>query len=130
MRLEEETELNPILPAGRQIIERYGPAGFQISGIVYRSSVLVFPEHTLAWAPASLAEISLENLQPVFAHGDIEILILGLGKSGGLLERELRARLKAGGMAFEAMDTGAACRTYNIVSGEERRAVAALIRPL
>ena len=30
-------------------------------------------------------------------------------------------------MGFEPMDTGAACRTYNVLMAEERRVAAALI---
>lgn len=123
-------DLTPIVPAGRQIIERYGPAGFRVSGVVYRSSVLVLPDRTLEWPAASALAVSIETLAPVFAHGEVEILILGLGKSGGLLGRDLRARLKEIGIAFEAMDTGAACRTYTVLSSEDRPVAAALIRPL
>jgi uncharacterized protein len=130
LRREGETELSPIVPAGRQVIERYSAAGFQVSGLVYRGSVLVFPDRTLEWSAASVAGITIESLQPVFADGEVEILVLGLGKSAGLLERELRARLKEMGIAFEAMDTGAACRTYNVLSSEDRQVAAALIRPL
>jgi uncharacterized protein len=41
----------------------------------------------------------------------------------------LRAALKAGGVGVEAMDTGAACRTYNVLLGEDRRVAAALLPP-
>ncbi len=39
----------------------------------------------------------------------------------------LRAALRAAGVALEAMDTGAACRTFNVLVAEERRVAAALI---
>ena len=39
----------------------------------------------------------------------------------------LRAALKAHGIAVEAMDTGAACRTYNVLLAEDRRVAAALL---
>jgi len=39
----------------------------------------------------------------------------------------LRAALRAAGIILEAMDTGAACRTYNVLVGEERRVAAALL---
>ena len=42
----------------------------------------------------------------------------------------LRAAMKAGGIALEAMDTGAACRTYNVLLGEDRRVAAALLPPV
>jgi uncharacterized protein len=39
----------------------------------------------------------------------------------------LRQGLRAGGIVVDAMDTGAACRTYNVLLAEERRVAAALI---
>ena len=42
----------------------------------------------------------------------------------------LRAALKAHGIAVEAMDTGAACRTYNLLLAEDRRVAAALLPPV
>ena len=42
----------------------------------------------------------------------------------------LRAWLKSGGIALEAMDTGAACRTYNVLLAEDRRVAAALLTPV
>ncbi|MBP6781208.1 MAG: hypothetical protein KA148_11820, partial [Ottowia sp.] len=38
----------------------------------------------------------------------------------------IRALIEAG-IGVEAMDTGAACRTYNILAGEGRRVIAALL---
>ena len=42
----------------------------------------------------------------------------------------LRTALKARGIALEAMETGAACRTYNVLLAEDRRVAAALLPPL
>jgi uncharacterized protein len=42
----------------------------------------------------------------------------------------LRASLKLKGIAVEAMDTGAACRTYNLLLAEDRRVAAALMPPV
>ena len=46
-------ELTPLVPAGRQVIERYGPSGFRISGVIWPGAVLVFPDETMAWSVAS-----------------------------------------------------------------------------
>ena len=40
---------------------------------------------------------------------------------------ELRAALRARGIVTEAMDTRAACRTFNVLLAEDRRVAAALI---
>jgi uncharacterized protein len=123
-------DLTPIVPAGRQVVESYGPAGFRISGISFGTSVLVFPDRTLAWRVASFAEVTEESMRPVLEHGGVEILLLGCGRTMRPVPAALRQALKAAGVGIDAMDTGAACRTYNVLMGEDRRVAAALIKPL
>lgn len=123
-------ELTPIVPAERQVIERYSPSGFRVSGVVHRGSVIVFPERILAWEAADAAAVTFESLAAVVEAGDIEILLVGLGRSFGRIEPALRAHLREVGIAVEAMDTGAACRTYNVLLSEGRRVAAALIAPV
>src|SRR5215211_3185953 len=120
-------ELLPQVPAGRQVIERYAASGFRVSGAVYLGPVLVFPDRTEAWAePAFTAE----GLAPVLAYDGVELLLLGCGRRIAPVGAELRTALKAGGIAVEPMDTGAACRTYNMLAAEDRRVAAALLPPL
>ena len=120
-------ELTPLVPPGRQVIERYGPSGFRISGTVYLGPVLVFPDRTVAWEAAAA---TIEGLAPVVDHGGVELLLLGLGRHMVPVAAVLRAALKASGIAVEAMDTGAACRTFNVLLAEDRRVAAALLPPL
>jgi uncharacterized protein len=120
-------DLTPLVPAGRQIIERYSAGGFRISGVVHPGAVLVFPERTLAWAATSAAAITLDSLAAVVKHGGVRILLLGLGRRAPALAPELRSALRAAGIAVEPMDTGAACRTYNVLVGEDRLVAAALL---
>ena len=119
-------ELTPVAQAGRQVIERYGPSGFRVSGTVYLGPVLVFPEQTLEWSEAA---ITVEALAPVVEHGGIELLLLGLGRQMVPVAAPVRLLLKASGIAVEPMDTGAACRTYNVLLAEDRRVAAALLPP-
>jgi uncharacterized protein len=121
-------DMTPTVPAGRQLIERYGPSGFRISGVIWRGPVLVFPDQTLPWTTAAGA-LSLETLRPVVVHGGVEILLLGLGSRMSTVARDLRASLREQGIAIEPMDTGAACRTYNVLAAEDRRVAAALLPP-
>lgn len=118
-------QLTPVLPVGRQLIERYGAHGFRISGVIWPGPVLVFPDETLRWANAP--EPTAEDLRPVIDHGGVQILLLGLGRRMPAVRRELRASLREHGITLEPMDTGAACRTYNVLVAEERRVAAALL---
>lgn len=120
-------ELTLLVPPGRQVIERYAPSGFRVSGAIYLGPVLIFPDRTEAWAEAAM---TIEGLAPVIAHGGIELLLLGFGRRMVPLAATVRASLKAAGIAVEPMDTGAACRTYNVLLAEDRRVAAALLPPV
>lgn len=117
-------DITPIIAADRQLIQGYGDLGFTISGIRHAGSVLVFPARSIAWA----GELSPACFAPVIEAEDRpQILLVGCGRSMMPLPRELKAALRAAGITAEPMDTGAACRTYNILLAEERRVAAALI---
>jgi uncharacterized protein len=104
-------DLTPLISSDRQVIERYGPSGFRISGVIYRGSVLIFPDRTIPWAAGSASAVSWETLAPVVEHGGVQILLLGLGRAPGVVESNLRSAVRAAGIALEPMDTAAACRT-------------------
>ncbi len=58
-----------------------------------------------------------------------EILLVGTGDRQHLLPAELLQPLLAAGVGVEVMDSRAAARTYNILTTEGRRVVAALMIP-
>ena len=120
-------ELTPLVPAGRQVIERYGESGFRVAGVIYRGSVLVFPDCTLPWSAVSASDVTWESLAPIIEHGGVQILLLGLGRVMGAVPHTLRKTLRDAGIVLEPMDTGAACRTYNVLVAEDRRVAAALL---
>jgi uncharacterized protein len=122
-------DLIPLRPAGRQLIERYGPTGFRVGGVIHHGPVLVFPDRTLAWTAISAASVTWESLMPVVEHGAVRVLLIGLGRRVEAPASPLRAALRRAGIAVEAMDTGAACRTYNLLLAEDRQVAAALIPP-
>ena len=121
-------DTTPLIPQGRQVIESYGGGGFKVSGSAYRGSVLVFPEETLAWSVGDMGAVSLESLRPAWedARG-VEVLLLGCGPALAWVDPALKQALRRHGPVLEPMDSGAACRTYNILLSEERRVAAALI---
>jgi uncharacterized protein len=114
----------------RQSIERYAPSGFRIGGVIYRGPLLVLPDRTLTWSATGAAAITAESLRPVIEHGAVQILLLGLGRYLEPLPDPLRAELRRAGIAIEPMDTGAACRTYNVLLAEDRQVAAALLPPV
>jgi uncharacterized protein len=123
-------DLTPLVPAGRQVIERYAASGFRVTGVIYLGPVLVFPDRTMPWEAANASAVTLESLAPVIEHGGVQILLLGLGREMSLMPGTLRGGLRAAGIVLEPMDTGAACRTYNVLVTEGRQVAAALIPPV
>ena len=121
-------DITPLVPEGRQIIESYGDDGFRISGERYPGPVIVWPEGVAAWAVAGIGAAAIETLDAVFAaEPPIEILLIGSGATFEMAPAALRSALGARGISIESMDTGAACRTYNVLMAEDRRVAAALI---
>lgn len=121
-------DVTPLVPEGRQIIESYGGGGFKVSGVPFKGPLIVFPERSVEWTNATAEGFCVDMLEPVFAGEDApEILLIGCGERIFFIPPSLRAAIRARGPVVDAMDTGAACRTYNILMTEERRVAAALL---
>ena len=115
-------------PAQVQLIRTYGPGRFLISDREWRQPVLVTPTVTTAWNVARAEELTLESLEALkAAPAPTELLVLGCGARAIFVPPALRADLKAAGLALEVVDTGSACRIYNVLLAESRRVAAALI---
>ena len=115
-------------PAQVQLIRSYGPGHFKISDREWRSPVLVTPARTTAWNVARAEDLALDNLVALKeAPTPTELLVVGCGPRAVLLPPALRASLKSAGLSLEVVDTGSACRTYNVLLAEGRRVAAALI---
>ncbi len=113
---------------GRQVIQSYGGGAFTVSGTRHVGSILVFPERTLAWPVAKAVDVQGGVLDAVLPpEAAVDLVLIGLGPGPGLIDKDLRQRLKQARVAVEAMSTAAACRTFNVLLGEQRRVVAALI---
>ena len=109
-------------------IDAYGNGGFRFAELSHRGSLLCLPSGMHAWPVTSAAEITLDNLAPVFAVADqIDVLMIGLGSDIVAFPRELRDALRERQIIVEAISTGSAVSTYNILLEEKRAIAAALI---
>ncbi|MBI3198959.1 MAG: Mth938-like domain-containing protein [Rhodospirillales bacterium] len=115
-------------PSQVQLVRSYGPGRFLISDREWRCPVLVTPFSTTAWNVARAEELTLESLEALKAAPmPTELLVLGCGARAIFVPPDLRAALKTAGFALEVVDTGSACRIYNVLLAESRRVAAALI---
>jgi uncharacterized protein len=113
---------------GRAPIDAYGNGGFRFADMSHRGSILCLPSGVYAWEPAAAGAIGTADLEPVLAErAALNLLLLGTGRSQARPGAEIRRAFVEAGVALEAMDTGAACRTYNVLLAEGRPVGAALI---
>ncbi|MFZ4541114.1 MAG: Mth938-like domain-containing protein [Rickettsiales bacterium] len=116
-------DIMPPVGTDAQLIRSYGPEGFRIGNAEYKTHVLVLPNATYPWN----GEFTVEALAPLLnTIPPTEIFLLGTGKRHEMVDATFRKTLKARGIGSDTMDTGAACRTFNILLGEGRRVATAL----
>ncbi|MFN7642059.1 MAG: Mth938-like domain-containing protein [Burkholderiales bacterium] len=108
-------------------VTAYGPGWLEINARRYEHALLVQPEAPLEpWGPARFDELAAEHFEAILAHAP-EVVLLGTGPAQRFPHPRLTAALTARRIGVEAMDTGAACRTYNILMAEGRKVLAALL---
>lgn len=114
-------------PGSDNVIQGYYPGRITINSINYTSSLILTPDRIIAdWPPARFRDIQETHIEMIAALLP-EVVVLG---TGARLQFPARAILKPLGLkriGVEVMDTGAACRTYNVLVGEGRRVAAALL---
>ncbi|MFM8678411.1 MAG: Mth938-like domain-containing protein [Alphaproteobacteria bacterium] len=126
--MAERGPANAAATAVRPSIEAYGGGGFRVAGARVEGGLLVSARGAWQWTATGLPGADLASLQPLLdADPGIELLLLGCGPSMAPVPGRLREGLRARGIRIEAMATGAACRTFNVLVGENRRVAAALL---
>ncbi len=109
-------------------IDAYGKGGFRFAGMSHRGSLLCLPDGIWAWPVTSLAELNEAALLPVFERAEkLDLFLIGAGSDPWVLAQGLRERFRELSISVDAMTTGAAVRTYNILLAENRRVGAGLI---
>ena len=118
-------------PASEQaLVQAYGPGQFKIGEQVYPRSILLFSGGVFQLDIESIDQLNETVLERVFlANPKLDILLVGYGLSKGQVDCQLSNALRNAAIGFDIMNTGAACRTYNVLALEERR-VAAVVIPL
>lgn len=112
---------------GGHLVQAYGPAGIRIGARTYRGGLILTPARIITdWGPGTAAALDHSHLQPLLDL-DPEVILLGTGGTQVFPAPTLYRALLERRIGVEVMDTGAACRTYNILMAEGRRVVAGLL---
>jgi uncharacterized protein len=109
------------------VIRSYGPGELRINEEVFRTTMIVASTATRA-APSITNAADLDG-----AHASLllelqpEVVLVGTGQRQVFPAPAFGAQFLKAGIGFEAMSTGAACRTFNVLVSEQRLVVALLI---
>lgn len=109
------------------LVRAYGSGELRVNDNVYRSTIIVSASAVQA-APDIRGMEDLAGLDPsrILSQGP-ELVLLGTGPRQIFPAASFRAQFLSAGIGFEVMDTGAACRTFNVLVAEQRPVVALLM---
>ena len=113
-------------PGGAHLIRSYSPGRLVVGESTFQTSTLISATTIAPWRPASVEELTMADLEPIFALSP-EVVLLGTGAQQQFPQAALIAALASRRVGIEVMDTRAACRTYNVLVSESRPVAAALM---
>lgn len=94
-----------------------------------RSSFIIAPDTLVEdWPLRDITTLSVADLDRMLALKP-ELIVLGSGATQAFPPPATLAACLQRGVGLEAMTNSAAARTYNVLAGEGRRVVAALVFP-
>ena len=111
----------------RYRISSYASRSVTINETVYEQSlVLTADQLHCPWEVSSLEDLDEDALAPVL-DSKPAVVLLGTGDRQRFPDAKLFALFGERGIGLEVMDTGALCRTFNILIAEDRAVTAAII---
>lgn len=120
-------KLQPDRIEGVNVISGLIPGAVSVNGKTFQHGIVVpWQGEIIPWGAAGFDDLTpadfdrLAALQP-------ELVLFGSGPRLRFAPPALLRNLMARRIGIETMDTPAACRTYNVLAGESRRVVAALL---
>jgi uncharacterized protein len=98
----------------------------QVGDQTLTAPFIISPKQLITdWSPGDPASLNAAALEALLAL-KMNVLLLGTGATVVRPPFALRQQLEARGVALEAMDLGAACRTYNVLATEGRLVAAGI----
>jgi uncharacterized protein len=121
-------DITPLIKEGTNIITAYGSGGFIINKAKFEGSVFLLPTYIHSLPSLDIHHLDVSTLDLIVQMKDhLELLLIGCGITQYIVPTLLREKLKPYGISCDSMNTGAACRTYNVLLSEERKVGALLV---
>lgn len=113
---------------GLATIDAYGSGGFRFAEMSHTGSLLCLPSGIYGWSVKTGSEIDKAALEQVWRDAEeLEVFFVGMGADFGLLPKALKEIFASHSIIVEAMSTGSAISTYNVLLGEGRAVGCGLI---
>jgi len=113
--------------SGANTITGYGDGYVEINKTPYRYAVLISSDGAISeWPVKAFEALEPGHFEQMLALKP-ELILIGTGVKQRFPKPELLKALIAAKIGFEIMNSQAACRTYNILVGEGRQVLLALI---
>ncbi len=122
--------LPPAPHPDRKVVDAYGKGGFTIRGQLFTGPIVLLPDAVLPWKFGDIAALAIGDFEALTSLEPARrpnILLIGMGTRTQFVTPAVRAALRDAGIVADLMDTGAACRTYNVLLAEERRVAACMV---
>lgn len=112
----------------RYSIQAYDSGQITINETPYRGSLILSPDKIISpWPVETLQQLEIEHLESIFDLQP-EVVLLGTGDRQIFPDISILGAFAQKGLGVEVMNTGALCRTFNILVAEDRNVVAAVIQ--
>lgn len=123
-------DITPLIPKSSQVVQGYGLDGYKVSGQHFEKAVIVTPEQSFEWSVTSVENLTRSDFSFLDDLDFVpEVLLFGTGNKMIFPPNDVRNFFdeKMELPPIEAMDSGAACRTYNTLLADGRRVIACLL---
>ncbi|GLS03782.1 hypothetical protein GCM10007860_09270 [Chitiniphilus shinanonensis] len=104
----------------------YGEGYVMVNEERFDGSLIVTPTEVREWRPVRFEDLQEDDFASLLALAP-ELVLLGTGERIRFPHPRLSRDLAAAHVGLDAMDTGALCRTFNILTAEERKVVALVL---
>lgn len=102
--------------------------GFIVNGKHHGASLVIGNELLIPdWPPQNASDLNASHWQIILEQKP-DILLIGTGKQREIIDNECLSPLYEQRIAFDIMNTHAACRTLAVLQSEGRHVIAALLR--
>lgn len=107
-------------------IQSYQAGSIRVRDITYDCPIIVLANHLIApWLVPSFKALSAQHFECLIPLSP-QIVLLGTGLQTQWPPSHIFEALVAHGIAFEVMNSAAACRTYSVLIAEGKQVAAAL----